>query len=77
MLAGIQLLDFLGVLNQLCSSGVCKTASHPVVMFQVGNDTNGSNRLLFDELFGLGSSSSSDTEDEVLRNCSCRKYSAQ
>jgi hypothetical protein len=43
-------------------------------VFQVENDTNGSNRLLFDELFGLGSSDSVDAEDEVSKNCSCREY---
>jgi hypothetical protein len=47
--------------------------------FQADNETNGSNRLLFDELFGLASSSSidaDDDDDEVLRNCSCRKFGA-
>jgi hypothetical protein len=42
-------------------------------MFQAENDTNGSNRLLFDELFGLASSDPSETDDEVPQNCSCRK----
>jgi hypothetical protein len=43
-------------------------------MFQAENDTNGRNRLLFDELFGLGYSDPSDTDEEVPKNCSCRKY---
>jgi len=43
--------------------------------FQADNETNGSNRLLFDELFGLASSSAHETDDDdVLRNCSCRKF---
>ncbi|KAJ9579985.1 hypothetical protein L9F63_004368, partial [Diploptera punctata] len=34
---------------------------------------NGTARLLFDELFGLGSSTSdSDSDDEKLKNCSCQ-----
>ncbi|XP_069702855.1 trypsin-1 [Periplaneta americana] len=56
----------------LCFLHIAVTCSSAATSQEVNDTDGGDKRLLFDELFGLGSSSSSDNDEEELKNCSCQ-----